>query len=73
MHCEAASLKTLDELDLRQIANILKRVYPHYSLCQCARMAADFVPEAGCVCTICAPGTYPGCIRRRRAAQQQAA
>lgn len=53
----------LDELDLAHVAKILNDVFPHFSLCECARMVADLAPETGCVCSLCAPGTYPGCVR----------
>jgi hypothetical protein len=67
MTCKITRL-TLDELDLGHVAEILNDVFPHYSLCDCARMAAEFAPETGCVCSLCAPGTYPACVRRERGA-----
>lgn len=54
----------IDELDLKDVALILNQVFPRYSLCDCARMAAMFAPEVGCVCTLCGPGTYPNCMRQ---------
>ncbi|MFO1132034.1 MAG: hypothetical protein U1E16_08500 [Hyphomicrobiales bacterium] len=45
------------------MAKILNAVFPHYSLCECARMASAFAPEDGCVCSLCAAGTYPACVR----------
>lgn len=56
---------SIDELDLKDVAMILKQVYPQYSLCDCARMAAAFAPAQGCVCSLCAAGTYPGCVRAK--------
>lgn len=53
----------LDELDLGEVAEILNGVFPRFSLCECARMVADLAPETGCVCSLCAPGTYPGCVQ----------
>jgi len=55
---------SIDELDLKDVAQILRTVYPQYSLCECARMAAVFAPDEGCVCTLCGPGTYPDCVRQ---------
>lgn len=62
MTCRCVCLN-LDELDLAHVAKILNDVFPHFSLCECARMVAELAPETGCVCSLCAPGTYPGCVR----------
>lgn len=53
----------LEALDLRDVARILNSVFPHYSLCECARMAAAFAPRHACVCSLCAPGVFPGCVQ----------
>ena len=63
---DKTSVLCIDELDLRHVATILKRVFPHFSLCECARMTAEFAPEAGSVCSLCKPGTYPDCVRSRK-------
>lgn len=57
----------LEALDLRDVARILNSVFPHYSLCACARMAAAFAPGEGCVCSLCPPGTYPDCVHGKDA------
>lgn len=57
---------SLDELDLAHVAEILKKVYPAYTLCECVRMAAEHAPEEGCVCSLCGPGVFPGCMRKMR-------
>ena len=62
MTSKTARLK-LDELDLAHVAQILTGVFPHLSPCDCARMASAFAPASGCICSLCAPGTYPGCVR----------
>ena len=59
----------LEHLDLRQVAKILNSVFPHYSLCDCARMVADFAPHDRSVCTLCPPGTYPACVKAGAAQQ----
>jgi hypothetical protein len=56
-----------DKVDLKDVAKILRDVYPQYSLCECARMAAEVVPEEGCVCSLCGPGMFPACVRRKPA------
>lgn len=54
----------IDELDLRDVAMILTRVFPHLSSCECARMVATVAPDEGCVCTLCGPGVYPRCMQQ---------
>ena len=56
----------LEALDLHDVARILTSVFPHFSLCQCARMAAEFAPAQGSVCSLCAPGVYPDCVRHEQ-------
>ena len=63
---ENAERLNLDAIDLAQVAKILKDVYPQYSMCECARMAAEFAPDEGCVCSLCGPDIYPGCVRKVR-------
>ncbi|PZF78757.1 hypothetical protein DK847_02855 [Aestuariivirga litoralis] len=53
----------LQALDLGDVARIVQAVFPDYSLCECARMVAVLVPTTGCVCSLCAPGIYPDCVR----------
>lgn len=63
------AIPCLEALDLRDIARILTSVFPHFSLCECARMAAEFAPAQGSVCSLCAPGVYPACVRQEQAAE----
>lgn len=65
MTTEDTGTACLKPLDLRQVANILNAVFPHYSLCDCARMAADFAPHERSRCSLCPPGTYPACVEAR--------
>ncbi len=59
------AIRRLDEVDLKDVAHILQRVYPGLSLCACARLAAGFAPEEASTCSLCKPGTFPACVRRR--------
>lgn len=56
----------LKALDLGGVARILNSVFPHYSLCECARMAAAFALQQDCVCSLCAPDVFPGCVQQAR-------
>jgi hypothetical protein len=55
---------SIDMIDLKNVARILHDVYPGYSLCECARMAAAFAPDGAAKCTLCRSGTFPDCLRR---------
>ena len=56
----------LEALDLRDVARFLQSVFPRYSMCECARMAAAFAPPQDCVCSLCAPDVFPGCVQQDR-------
>jgi hypothetical protein len=72
MNLDAAT-PNLDVLDLASVARILQQVHPQYTLCECARLAAAFAPAEGCTCSMCPPGTYPGCMSTGRASRGVAA
>jgi hypothetical protein len=63
---EIAERLSLDELDLAHVAEILNKVYPAYTLCECVRMAAEHAPEEGSICSLCGPGIFPGCVRKKQ-------